>query len=271
MRCAFCLYGLVGTSEKYGVGYNENNLDDLFKSLQKNVIEVNPDIQFDFFIHTWSFSSKEKILNLYRPKKLVTEKQKYFFSISIFSRYFRANIRNIIFFKGLFKKNEYKLSPFFLRIHSILSRWYSTSKSLILKEDFEKSENFNYDLVISSRIDLYFLRPIKITNFKSEVLLSGFNEYHTQNKFSTPNSEVDFGIENKKLCDLFVVGKNRSINKLKSCFKNVRNSKLPFSPHQAFFECFSSEIINNQYQVKFFPGVDFCVGRDIDKYIKYEN
>lgn len=43
------------------------NFTSCFLSIQKCIVKANPDFNFDFFIHSWSFDLKSELDNLYKP------------------------------------------------------------------------------------------------------------------------------------------------------------------------------------------------------------
>lgn len=269
MKIAFCLYGLIGSSEKYGLGKKPNDHIKLYNSFKNNVLLKNSEFEIDVFIHSWSSEFKNDILDMYKPKKFLFQKQKKLFSWKIFFRYLRANYRNINFYLGLFKLSKFKLSPFFIRIHSVLSRWKSTRTSLSLMREYEKENNFNYDIVVSSRIDLFFIRPFILKNkFINKVFFPVFNEYHTHDKIKKIFSSKDIGITNEKISDLIIGGNRNSILKLESNFKNVKNGSVDFSPHFCSFHNFKKEINEKKYELPLIPGRDICVGRDVNFILK---
>lgn len=162
MKVALCLSGQSRTFKK------------CFKSQKKHIIDrLNPDI----FIHTWTFAGNRDIhathnqkydtqkyqkyvesfnnitsatdlIKLYKPKKILIEHPNYNYFIDKIkqsNRYKKAEG-----FEKLFDNdNKYKW-------FNLLMMYYSIFMSNQLKSDFEKEVNINYDLVIRSRMDLYF-------------------------------------------------------------------------------------------------------------------
>ena len=121
MKIALCLQGLsIGANDK---GNNVNSFDcvDL---IYKNIINPN---DVDVFIHTWNTdkASIENLKEVYKPKKSIFEQQKIFDT----------------------KNTKY---------HSTKSRWYSQMKSIQLKKQYEKENNFLYDFVMISRFDCLY-------------------------------------------------------------------------------------------------------------------
>lgn len=156
MKVALCLSGQSRT------------FDLCFSSQYRKIIkELNPDV----FIHTWSFCGHADILQshnenyqidqykkyadsyrfitpvgelikLYKPKNILVEHPDYDFFIEKIKKSEQV-------FDDDFGENKYK---FF----NTLMMYYGIYMSNKLKKYFEKSRNFNYDIVIRSRMDLYF-------------------------------------------------------------------------------------------------------------------
>lgn len=123
MRIALCLHGLFNSLTDQA----SNGLDG-FEYIKKNILSKG---DIDVYIHSWDVNQKEKILQLYNPKKYVFENQKDFSEI-IKSR----------------KLDTIKNTP--RPPLSVLSHLYSVSE--VMKLPFEG--NLNYDIIIKSRFDL---------------------------------------------------------------------------------------------------------------------
>lgn len=144
MKIALCLQGLSTGKNDKG---NPVSFTKSLKSIQNNIINLN---NVDVFIHTWNTdpNSKKIILEEYKPIKSLFQSQ-IFFNLPIH-------------LKHLFPENaEGNLNP--MKYHSIKSRWYSQMKSIELKEQYEKENNFTYDFVMISRFDCFYKTFI---NFK---------------------------------------------------------------------------------------------------------
>ena len=61
---------------------------------------------------------------------------------------------------------------FILKYNSIYSRWYSHSKVIELKQQYESDNNFEYDYVLLTRFDCNFFVDINF-NFPNEYIYSG--------------------------------------------------------------------------------------------------
>ena len=73
MRIALCLYGLTGSVDfAYGLGKPIDPRIGYHHHL-KHIIEPNDNV--DVFFHTWSVDFEDILVDLYKPKKYVAEKQ----------------------------------------------------------------------------------------------------------------------------------------------------------------------------------------------------
>lgn len=107
-----------------------------FETLQKNLIGFE---EYDIFVHTWQGSLNEDVLRLYKPKKYIIEPQKQV--VPSFVKSFTDSIF----------------------IH--YSMFYTIMESLRLKTEYEKENNFKYDLVIRTRFDIGLETRLDPTNF----------------------------------------------------------------------------------------------------------
>ena len=82
-KCAICLRGCIdkiksGHFSKIEDIYKDGkyiNIDSIFKSIKKHIIDCNIDYDFDFFIHCWNPDLKDKLCTLYNPKDSIFEYQ----------------------------------------------------------------------------------------------------------------------------------------------------------------------------------------------------
>lgn len=102
-----------------------------YETLKRNLQDFS---SYDVFIHTWS-GDLNKDCQLYKPKKILIEPQKYVMP-SIVKEYTNAHF-----------------------IH--FSMFYSMKESLKLKSEYEKENNFKYDLVIRTRFDISLEDPLQ--------------------------------------------------------------------------------------------------------------
>jgi len=124
-RTALCLYGLTGGAKgKDGAGPSLDVLTP-FEHYKRHIL-AHQDV--DVFIHSWSVSQAAALERIYQPESAIYEQQ------IRFSEDFRKQI-----------------------VHS---RWYSQQKALQLMASYEVANNFQYDLVMVSRLDLLWFTDV---------------------------------------------------------------------------------------------------------------
>lgn len=168
MKIALCLSGQLRFLQQ---GYAENIFPFI---LQGNDIDV--------FIHTWAIDDEQDgksyingggfamgspvnksymldVLNLYRPVKYLIQQQ-------------------IPFENGKYPE---RTMPG-IKSHNLFSMFYSIYKSNQLKTEYEKENNFTYDIVIRCRFDIKLDKKIDLTVDMSKIYLP-FNCFDTSNGY----------------------------------------------------------------------------------------
>ena len=141
MKIAICYFGLSGgKNDKNDPVTNIYPLDTIKKHIINN--NVKRGHTFDIFFHTWECKElhKDTLINQYNPVKYIIDKR--------------------IKFNDDVKWNY------------IYSRWYSHSKVITLKKQYEIENNFEYDYVLLLRFDLIFLVNIDF-NFSNNYIYAG--------------------------------------------------------------------------------------------------
>ena len=124
MRVALCLYGLTGSVD-FGFGLGKP-IDPRIGHYHHNKRIIEPNENVDVFFHTWSTDFKNMLVDIYKPKKYIAEKQ-------------------ILFNPKSIGKN------------SVPSRWWSNAMVMQLKRQYEEEMGFEYDWVMLYRFDHIFL------------------------------------------------------------------------------------------------------------------
>ena len=145
---AICMRGAISKIQKGGFLlpgelYKEGKYVDFHKcydSIIKFIVKNNCNYNFDFFCHSWNNDLKKELNDLYNPKELLCE-------------------NNNNYEEQILKKCE-KDSQF-----SQVSQALSIKKSIELKEKYEKSNQINYDIVISYRYDVLLWKYINLDNY----------------------------------------------------------------------------------------------------------
>ena len=103
-----------------------------YNSIKKHIIDPNINrYDFDIFVHCWSYDLENEIIKLYQPKKYLFEDNKVY----------NDEITKLC-------KNENDFGG--------ISQALTIKKSIELKEEYEKINNFQYDIVIIYRYDIFY-------------------------------------------------------------------------------------------------------------------
>ena len=146
-RVAICMIGAVSKSGEAFININELyrkgeyvDYEKCKRSIDKYIINRNLDYDFDFFCHSWNIDLNNDLDKLYKPRLIHCEDN---------SKY-NDEILNKIKNGGIF---------------SAVSQALSLKKSIELKEQYEKENNINYDIIISYRYDILLWKEIKLENY----------------------------------------------------------------------------------------------------------
>ena len=215
-RVAFCLRGAVSRASKIqmltpGSLYSNEDYVDFEKcgkSIFDFIVNENKDYEIDFFCHSWNEDLNESFKKIYNPKGIQTEDNNLY-------------INEIQQNNGIGDK------------FSLISQALSTKKSIELKEQYEKENNFQYDIVILYRYDVLIWKKIDL------------NDYDLNDNNIYVNAHPDCGGDFH-----FIMN-----NKNSKVFKNLYGSdKLPY-PH-VWIQKFVKSIDKNLLMDKIVPGVD---------------
>jgi len=234
-KIALCLFGNVGNRQNSG---HRSLNSDVTK--ESELASTNPQIAFgsikkqiidkydaDVFIHSWSTSHENELKKLYNPITSVFEKQ-IDFSMNL-QNYgindgpmdsWAISKESLFSYKALLPAHPEYLK--LLKQHSFRtqSRWYSNSKVIKLKRQYEIENNFRYDFVITTRFDCFFKKFITIDD-------------NTKNGFyaSKRHGRVD---ENLAFYDLFFMGDSETMDKFSTIYDYVYDYSIrpPFAARQ---------------------------------------
>lgn len=146
-RIALCLSGKIGNT-KGKSGYYKSEYRVLKKGYdhyKKHIIDIN---DIDVFAHCWDTELEEEINVLYNPKSSVIEKQIIF------------DIPKHVQGESQRKQNHY-------------SRWFSNMKVNQLCDEYAKSNNIEYDFIITTRFDLAFETNIDFSKYDNSKFYAG--------------------------------------------------------------------------------------------------
>ena len=242
MKIAICLFGYTGNSDKKNI---QNNLFDPEISFNNYKEKIFQGHDVDTFIHTWNSVHTEKIKQIYKPKKMITEDQPIFdysldnYKLSYVSDYF-----------GIIKNHENpeaSLKDLISRTHS---RWMSTCKSINLLQEYSIQNNVNYDFVVQLRFDLYFYNVLNFNSLDKNIF------YHP-----VRNHEKNIAIN-----DHFFISNQKNALIFSNIYKNLFNLSIrPVCAAKYFLE--QNKINHSSY---FEVGSDFQLLRDVN-FDQYQN
>ncbi len=251
MKIAICFYGLVGSKVgKNGLG---ENLDPsiAYEYYKKHIIDLNDEV--DIFIHSWSIDSKEKLVELYKPKKECIEKQVDFLSyVDKFPNKFiglKTKLKLLIL--KLFKKNKYRelVQNKDKEIFRAYSRWYSSKKVLELKKEYEDKNNFKYDVIMVTRLDLGFFSDVVFDKYDMNYFYASHrNDASTKQNNYQANYKNHF--KDTQFLDLWFFSNSENMDKFALLYNEIENYGV--SPH----------VSSKQH-------VDKVIGKDKIKYTMY--
>jgi hypothetical protein len=207
----------------------------LFNLYKNNLIDINKNYNFDFFISTWSDTGLRKNFDydLDRNDGIVPgdkiEEQKIkdifnpvFLKIENFEEkydYFKQKTKKIYELRDEYIKN-FLIDPNLLynRILANCSMWYKWSDVEKLKNNYKTSTNKKYDCVIKTRCDLIFKKPFPFD----------LKEYSNKKIITPPwpdtrrpySTDLDF---NKQINDWWMAGDESLIEIINSLYDSYEN------------------------------------------------
>ena len=211
MRVALCLYGLTGSVE-FGLGLGKP-IDPRIGHYHHNKRIIEPNENVDVFFHTWSTDFEDMLVDIYKPKKHIAEKQ-------------------ILFNPKSVCKN------------SIPSRWWSNAMVMQLKKQYEEEMGFEYDWVMLYRFDHIFLVDLLFKKHDNQ-----FMYFRHTNGLRAP-AAYSHGYEGRENCtcynkkgqhgvrlqDVFMFGNSKNMDAFASLYDYHQISEDPFlDPHD---ECY---------------------------------
>jgi hypothetical protein len=250
MRVALCFFGLVGgrvTKTGNGEGLDPAIAYEYYK---KHLLDINDEV--DIFIHSWSYKERDKLLKLYKPIKSCIEEQMDFPQAANHPEKL-GSFKNKakLFIRRVFNNKEYiqeikRLENYSWRTYS---RWYSSKKAIALKSEYEKENNFKYDTVMITRLDVGFFTDLDFSKYD-------MNYFYASNRNDAATKEHDYQANYKNHCegiefmDLWFFSNSDNMDKFAKLYDEIESYKI--SPHRS----------SKQH-------VDKFIGKDKVKYTLY--
>ncbi len=222
MRIAISLSGYVGwVNGSYTPTGKKANIDNLieanpklsYDSIMEKVVRPNTG-GVDFFIHTWNVNRKDELNDLYKPKTIVAEPQ------------------------DPFDKGE--LKEFGMKYHSGMrvnnrfrcySKFNATYRVLKLVREYELKNNFKYDVVLTTRLDVIYNSILNFSDYDLNKLWIG--DWHMRGGIRHQNERFNDIIyfSNSDIMNGYVT-EYKNINKFSQY--NAYRKDLPTDPHYLF-------------------------------------
>ena len=253
MKVAICLSGNLGSRKRSGERKNWNitNLNNEsynnlyppelgFKHIKKILLDK---YDCDTFFHCWSDSEnvKNKLVELYKPKKYIVEKQKNF-DISLNNYNFKNNDINSIFesnisnncklgyklwFDSRKNDNNYLIKEINTQAFRTSSRLYSLNKSIDMMKEYKTSNNINYDWILICRFDSFWNFPISGgNNSKFNINLKKLNNIFSY--VEKRNNRADY---KNAIYDLWFLLSKKNIN----AFDNIFSKRFNYCMRGPFY------------------------------------
>tara|TARA_A100001011_G_scaffold400690_1_gene517633 strand:+ start:3113 stop:4324 length:1212 start_codon:yes stop_codon:yes gene_type:complete len=196
VKVAVCIYGNVGDIKRSRDTSCEESLADLsakisYAHFKKHVIDANPDIDFDIFIHCWNKNLEEEIVSMYKPTLYLFENNKKFYEYKEYE------------YKEVIKKD---------REQYLLSR----QKSIDLCFNYDKDNS--YDFIISTRFDIAYKKNLDLSFLKKGHLYIPLYNVFSRNpsggwlKAADPALGSPSLLRNRLICDYLIIGEKNSID-----------------------------------------------------------
>lgn len=178
MKIALCMSGYVGYTNQFKVGSIDSQdskplpIEIAYKTIKKYLIQ---DYDVDTYVHSWDVEREKDILDTYKPKKCVMEKQKGEEDGILDSRYSqwysRGEVLNLAL-KSKIKYDFYMLTRFDLAFG--------------INFPFDKLDNKNLYVAGAERWtelnDVYFLSGAEMMKHISKFFSSGLGNYKVGNQ-----------------------------------------------------------------------------------------
>ena len=189
----------------------------------------------DIFFHCWSDSEnvKDKLVELYNPKKYIVEKQinfdvslnNYHFKDNDINSIFKSNISNNcklgykLWFDSRNNNNDYLIKELKTQAFRTSSRLYSLNKSIDMMKEYKISNNINYDWVLICRFDSFWNFPKHNANNDNFIInLQNLNKNFSYVERRTGRKDYKYSIY-----DLWFLLSNKNIDAFDSIFSKRFN------------------------------------------------
>jgi|10_taG_2_1085330.scaffolds.fasta_scaffold92549_2 hypothetical protein len=213
MRVAICISGQPRDIE---VGVEQ---------VINNIINCNPDLDFDVFAHAWISNPGEswdtaqeyqssvvgnqqgnpenKILEYLKPKLWLFEDQ--------------INFKN---YTKFFNSHSSAKQP------SLASNFYSVYAANNMKKQYENMQGFVYDYVIRMRYDLCFNKPINVLDYEN----SAKSCVVVPKNYQEDQDRIPWNVRNKGMVDVFAISSSKNMDKYSETFLHMPSINNEYTP-----------------------------------------
>ncbi len=176
--------------------------DKTYKNLFKYVIEPNKakGYEIDIFIHTWDELEHTEPRSWYNKDKKISGKKLTQKQISIIKKKYAP--KKMLIESQLLPTQGYNDK----RGKNIAHTFYQCNK---LREEYEKENSINYDLVIVTRPDIKFLFPLQLDRVFEDFTVEELKNTVLYSDIPNLVHNVNYNINNRQFivgCDLFLIG-----------------------------------------------------------------
>ena len=219
MKVALCLYGQVGGNVGQDGNGGWRRPSEAYPSLNKMLFSR---YDTDVFLHSWNTHNEceNQILSTYDAKKYEIVPQIQFqpdmskYGLNDSSDYKGIPGYDLLLeSRGSWEAVEVNMKQLAFRSQS---RWYSTKRSIELKEEYEKENDFIYDFVFISRFDNWFDIDLKLEEKNPEYFYAGprTSGFHQDAKKDPRDSHL-------ALEDLWFMSGSENMNKFGKLYDNI--------------------------------------------------
>ncbi len=120
----------------------------------------------------------------------------------------------------------------------LASMFYSCKESIELKKKYEEENNFKYDVVIRTRIDLGYSKPVVVTDIvDGDIKNTLYVPERHQHMRMGDSYPIRSGGKYSSMSDTFIVGSSENIDRLGELYDNfesIHREIFPFAYGEAF-------------------------------------